>query len=417
MNRLVSYKYIMVIMLLAAIVMTIYWYSAGDDMMTTLRIGLAVICAALPLPSLCSQAVSRYRIRRAAADCGASLSSPRALELLGEVDTLVLTHRRQLFANEPLISQIIPEGIGQNALLELAAATEQGSAHPYARAIAAAIKNRHLRIPPATGNQEFPDAGVEAIVKRDPVYVGSRELVESEGVHLSADLLTRADQLATRGEVPVFVGRGSYGRGIIAFVDEPAAGIPAVLARLQQLGLRLILMTSANRRLAAYTARQLSLDEARHGLTPITKAREIQLLRAGGSTVAVLTTDERDVAASAEADIVVRMAAKSSADADTPDAAADTGATGHDTPSVTLPAHSLYALTLLINLGRRLCQLQHQNRRLTIIVSLVTIPWAMGLLHAFGGPLLSPVPALLINLSLTLLTALNSLRLKSTTAT
>lgn len=412
MSKSISYKYILVIMLIAAIVMTIYWYAAGDDMMTAASIGLSVICAALPLPYLGSQTVSRYRIRKIAAGYGVRLSSPEALPLLGDVDTLVLAHRSQLFANEPLISQIIPEGIGQNALLELAAATEQESSHPYARAIAAAIKNRHLRIPPATGNQEFPGAGVEAIVKRDPVYVGSRELVESEGVHLSADLLTRADQLATRGAVPVFIGRGSYGRGIIAFVDEPAPGIPAALSRLQQLGLRLILMTSADRRLAAYTARQLSLDEARHGLSPITKAREIQLLRAGGSTVAVLTTDERDAAASAEADIVVRMAAKSPAAADTPDPAADTGATGHDTPSVTLPAHSLYALTLLINLGRRLYQLQHQNRRLTIIVSLVTIPWAMGLLHAFGGPLLTPVPALLINLSLTLLTALNSLRLK-----
>ena len=283
-----------------------YWYIAGDiTIETASEIFLGVFLAASPLPFIVSRMLIALRIKRRLRDSAIVCSRMGALTELLHVDTIAFNRNGTLTEGRVFISALVPEGMTQGSLLALAASAEREATHPYAHALYDTAVQRGLHLQRHSAAHETESFGVEALIARTPVRVGKKEWLQEENIEISAALLTRADQLATSGQTPLFVSSSKYARGIIAVRDDVRTEVRRALNALKERGLSLILLTGETKRLANATAKELRISEVRSDLTGTDKAREIRLLQSRGSVVAMVGDPMADQAALRAADISI----------------------------------------------------------------------------------------------------------------
>ena len=283
-----------------------YWYIAGDaSPQTASEIFLGVFLAASPLPFMVSRRLIALRIKRRLRDTAITCSRMGALTELLQVDTVAFNRNGTLTEGNVFISALVPEGMTQGSLLALAASAEREATHPYAHALYDTAVQRGLHLQRHSAARETESFGVEALIARTPVRVGKKEWLQEENIEISAALLTRADQLATSGQTPLFVSSSKYARGIIAVRDDVRAEARRALIALKERGLSLILLTGETKRLANATGKELRISEVRADLTSTDKAREIRLLQSRGAVVAMVGDPMADQAALRAADISI----------------------------------------------------------------------------------------------------------------
>lgn len=283
-----------------------YWYIAGDiTVEAASEIFLGVFLAASPLPFIVSRMLIALRIKRRLRDSALVCSRIGALTELLHVDTIAFNRNGTLTEGNVFISALVPEGMTQGSLLALAASAEREATHPYAHALYDTAVQRGLHLQRHSAAHETESFGVEALIARTPVRVGKREWLQEENIEISAALLTRADQLATSGQTPLFVSSSKYARGIIAVRDDIRAEVRRALLQLKERGLSLVLLTGETKRLANATGKELRIAEVRSDLTGTDKAREIRLLQSRGAVVAMVGDPMADQPAMRAADISI----------------------------------------------------------------------------------------------------------------
>ena len=283
-----------------------YWYVAGDMALETAsEVFVGVFLAASPLPFLLSRWLIALRIKRCLKASAVTCGRTAALTELMRVDTVAFNRSGTLTEGSVFISGLVPEGMTQGSLLSLAASAEREASHPYAHAIYDTAVQRGLHLQRHSAARETESFGVEALIAHTPVRVGKKEFLQDEDVEISAALLTRADQLATSGQTPLFVSSSKYARGIIAVRDDVRADVRRTLGELRRRGLTLMLLTGETKRLANATGKELHIAEVRGDLTAADKAREIRLLQSRGAVVAMVGDPEADQPALRAADISI----------------------------------------------------------------------------------------------------------------
>jgi len=427
-----------------------YWYIAGDMALETAsEVFVGVFLAASPLPFLLSRRLIALRIKRCLKASAVTCGRTAALTELMRVDTVAFNRSGTLTEGSVFISGLVPEGMTQGSLLSLAASAEREASHPYAHAIYDTAVQRGLHLQRHSAARETESFGVEALIARTPVRVGKKEFLQDEDVEISAALLTRADQLATSGQTPLFVSSSKYARGIIAVRDDVRADVRRTLGELRRRGLTLMLLTGETKRLANATGKELHIAEVRGDLTAADKAREIRLLQSRGAVVAMVGDPEADQPALRAADISIGCPSsfirphaeteekdplheellRSSLDADTSvaqpveplmpaeDAAyfeaqalRSQGRTENYTPDIILDVQGLPGLAALLDAGDAARSRAKQNSGLAFLFLLFFTVLAAGAPAFFGGialPFIFVVGSLVIML---VLLAVNALR-------
>ena len=427
-----------------------YWYVEGDMALETAsEVFVGVFLAASPLPFLLSRRLIALRIKRCLKASAVTCGRTAALTELMRVDTVAFNRSGTLTEGSVFISGLVPEGMTQGSLLSLAASAEREASHPYAHAIYDTAVQRGLHLQRHSAARETESFGVEALIARTPVRVGKKEFLQDEDVEISAALLTRADQLATSGQTPLFVSSSKYARGIIAVRDDVRADVRRTLGELRRRGLTLMLLTGETKRLANATGKELHIAEVRGDLTAADKAREIRLLQSRGAVVAMVGDPEADQPALRAADISIGCPSsfirphaeteekdplheellRSSLDADTSvaqpveplmpaeDAAyfeaqalRSQGRTENYTPDIMLDVQGLPGLAALLDAGDAARSRAKQNNGLAFLFLLFFTVLAAGAPAFFGGvalPFVFVVGSLVIML---VLLAVNSLR-------
>ena len=427
-----------------------YWYVAGDMALETAsEVFVGVFLAASPLPFILSRRLIALRIKRCLKASAVTCGRTAALTELMRVDTVAFNRSGTLTEGSVFISGLVPEGMTQGSLLSLAASAEREASHPYAHAIYDTAVQRGLHLQRHSAARETEGFGVEALIARTPVRVGKKEFLQDEDVEISAALLTRADQLATSGQTPLFVSSSKYARGIIAVRDDVRADVRRTLGELRRRGLTLTLLTGETKRLANATGKELHIAEVRGDLTAADKAREIRLLQSRGAVVAMVGDPEADQPALRAADISIGCPSsfirphaeteekdplheellRSSLDADAPaaqpveplmpaeDAAyfeaqalRSQGRTENYTPDIMLDVQGLPGLAALLDAGDAARSRAKQNNGLAFLFLLFFTVLAAGAPAFFGGvalPFVFVVGSLVIML---VLLAVNALR-------
>ena len=179
------------------------------------------------------------------------------------------------------------------SLLQLAAAVESGTCHPLATAIQKEAQRQQLSIPAATDFYTEPGLGVSAVVEGTLVLLGNWDWLRWHGVSVSETVRIQAAALATDGKTVVCVAVGETIRGLIAVQDTLRSDAKAVVDKLHQMGLRVMLLSGDTPSSASFIAKQLGLDSADviAGVPPAKKAAAIQSLQTGEWGIAHSASD------------------------------------------------------------------------------------------------------------------------------
>ena len=339
---------------------------------------------------------------------GISLRSLRAVETASSVDVLVLGKPDILTEGEPQITDLVPEGITMTAFMALAAAAESGSRHPIAKAIsehAIRLRAKYGRI---AAFNESPGEGVEVLMNGAPIRVGQKSWIESQGVRISANLLTKDDQLAEKGKTILYVSNGKNAKGIIAYEYDLNTETAETVHILEQQGVETILMIGEGARTAKSVAKRLGVPNYRHSIRATDLVREIQLLQAHGKNVALFANLPENTPAVRQADCPILprfgkskethlaengiIAAKAVIDADSISDPLSMG-NGPDLTDQRLPAlvvKDLTALPVARSLLQKIRSVVRQNTLATFLGTILILPVSSGIFITMGGPFPAP---------------------------
>ncbi|MFC3802259.1 heavy metal translocating P-type ATPase [Cohnella sp. GCM10012308] len=188
-------------------------------------------------------------------------------------------------------------------LLRLVGAAEKNSEHPLAEAIVAGIRERGIAMPDAESFEALPGYGVRAVVEGRQVLVGTRRLLEREGVTIGAAASEAMTRLEEAGKTAMLAAVDGLYAGTIAVADTVKDTSAAAVARLQAMGIEVVMITGDNARTAAAIAAQVGISRVLAEVLPEGKAAEVKKLQAAGRKVAMVGDGINDAPALATADV------------------------------------------------------------------------------------------------------------------
>lgn len=295
------------VVLLVALASFVGWWLIAGDPAAGLIAAVSVLVIACPCALGLATPTALMVGTGTAARAGILIRDAEQLELAHRLDTVILDKTGTLTEGRPSVSDIIPNGTTEDALLMLAAAAQTGSEHPLARAILQRAAG--VALPPLSEFRSHVGSGLTARVGGAAVAIGNRALMEECGV-ATASLEDAAAALEKQGRTVMFVAALDPApalRGIIAVADPIKPNAAAAVRRLQLLGIATIMVTGDNARTAAAVARAVGIERVLAGVLPAEKATEVRRLREAGRHVGMVGDGVNDALALAAADVGIAM--------------------------------------------------------------------------------------------------------------
>lgn len=333
---------IMVVALLVAIIPPLLFAGAW---LPWIYKGLTLLLIGCPCALVISTPAAITSGLAVAARRGALIKGGAALEQLGRVRQVAFDKTGTLTIGQPRVTAVMTTAdIGENDLLALAAAVEQGSSHPLAQAVVREAEQRQLVIPPASGQRALAGSGIEAQVE------GRQVLICAAGKNRDPQYDEPIQQLESAGQTVVLVMRDEALLGIVALRDTLRDDAHQAVDELHQLGVQGIILTGDNPRAAAAIASELGLA-FRAGLLPADKVQAVMALNTE-SPLAMVGDGINDAPAMKAATIGIAMGSGTDVALETADAA--------------LTHNRLTGLAQMISLARA----THANIRQNIAIAL-----------------------------------------------
>jgi len=292
-----------------------------------------------------------------------------AIQLLLEAKTIVFDKTGTLTKGEPAVTDLYPAvGMPVGELLRLAAALEQGSEHPLARAVLErARQEADLELPPAESFAALPGKGARAQVEGRAVLLGNRRLMLENGISFDS-LQDTSDSLEREGKTVVYVAVDGKAAGVIAVADVLKADAAATLEELRRRGYRTVMLTGDNPATAAAIAEAAGIDRVLAEVLPGDKAAEIKRLQEGGERVIMVGDGINDAPALTQADVGIALGSGTDIAIESSD--------------ITLVKGDLSAVITALNVSRATFRKIRQNLFWAFFYNLVAVPVAvLGLLH------------------------------------
>ncbi|TPG06132.1 heavy metal translocating P-type ATPase [Curtobacterium flaccumfaciens] len=241
---------------------------------------------------------------------GILIGGPQVLERTRGVDTVVLDKTGTVTTGSMTLRSVTVVDETEDAVLRLAAAVEDGSEHPVARAVTTAARARATDLPAAEQFTAAAGAGVQAVVDGDVVLVGTtRWLADSWSITLPPVLSDAVDRAEADGGTAVVVARNGTALGVVVVGDTVKPEAADAIARFRALGLRPVLLTGDNDGAARAVAARVGIDEVHARATPASKLETVRRLQSEGRSVAMVGDGVNDAAALAAADLGIAMGA------------------------------------------------------------------------------------------------------------
>jgi Cu+-exporting ATPase len=385
------------VVILCSIATALIWYLFGPEpplsyMLVTATTVLIIACpCALGLATPMSVMVGVGK----AAEYGILIRNGQALQTASQLDTLVLDKTGTITEGAPKVTDILTD---RPDMLQLAASLESASEHPLAEAIVRYANEQQVSLLAVDNFQAISGRGAKARINNTEVSLGNQAWMDEQGINCSA-FVDQANTLAEQAKTPVYVSLDGQLAGILAIADPIRADSIAAIARLQQAGLKVIMLTGDNPHTAAAVARQVGVDNFIAGVLPEEKAREVEKLQQADNTVGMCGDGINDAPALARADVGFAIGNGTDVAIESAD--------------MVLLRNSLHSVADAIELSRATLSNIRQNLFGAFIYNSLGIPIAAGVLFPFTGLLLSPViaGAAMAFSSVTVVTNANRLRL------
>ena len=300
---------------------------------------------------------------------GILFKTAASLEAAGRTQIVALDKTGTITEGAPRVTDLLPaEGVSETELLTLAAALESRSEHPLAKAVLADAEAKAITPPEVTDFAALPGNGLAAKLDGMDIYAGNAAFIQTK-LTLPAALAQQAEKLASEGKTPLFFGGAGRLLGVIAVADTIKEDSPEAIRQLQNMGIRVVMLTGDNQRTADAIGRQAGVDEVIASVLPDGKEAVIRQLQASGK-VAMVGDGINDAPALTRADTGIAIGAGTDVAIDAAD--------------VVLMNSKLSDVPAAIRLSRATLRNIHENLFWAFIYNIIGIPLAAGLFIPFG---------------------------------
>ena len=352
-----------------AVLTTIVWLLLGRELGYALARGISVLVISCPCALGLATPVAIMVGNGLGAKNGILFKTAASLEAAGRTQIVALDKTGTITEGAPRVTDLLPaEGVSETELLTLAAALESRSEHPLAKAVLADSEAKAITPPEVTDFAALPGNGLTAKLDGVDIFGGSASFIQSK-LSLPAALAQQAEQLAAEGKTPLFFGGAGHLLGVIAVADTIKADSPEAIRQLQNMGIRVVMLTGDNQRTADAIGRQAGVDEVIAGVLPDGKEAVIRQLQASGK-VAMVGDGINDAPALTRADTGIAIGAGTDVAIDAAD--------------VVLMNSRLSDVPAAIRLSRAALRNIHENLFWAFIYNIIGIPLAAGLFIPFG---------------------------------
>ena len=359
-----------------AILTTAVWLLCGQSIGFALARGISVLVISCPCALGLATPVAIMVGNGLGAKNGILFKTAVSLEETGKTEIVALDKTGTITQGEPRVTDVLPaEGMTQGALLALAAALEQRSEHPLARAVMMRAEEDGLTAAPVGDFRALPGNGLTATLSGETLLGGSLSFVSSQ-VDVPRSIRQKAEALAEEGKTPLLFAQAGRLAGVIAVADVIKADSPAAIAALRNMGIRVVMLTGDNEKTARAIGRLAGVDEVIAGVLPEGKESVIRRLQAQGK-VAMVGDGINDAPALTRADIGVAIGAGTDVAIDAAD--------------VVLMKSRLSDVPAAIRLSRATLRNIHENLFWAFFYNVIGIPLAAGVWIPLFGWTLNPM--------------------------
>ena len=352
-----------------SVLTTLVWLLLGREFGYALARGISVLVISCPCALGLATPVAIMVGNGLGARNGILFKTAASLEAAGRTQIVALDKTGTITSGEPRVTDILPaEGVSESELLTLAASLEQKSEHPLAKAVLAYAETETIACPDVTDFSALPGNGLSARLDGMEIYGGNAEFIAAKA-SVPAELQAEAARLAAEGKTPLFFGGAGRLMGVIAVADTLKEDSPRAIQELQNMGIRVVMLTGDNQRTADAIGRQAGVDEVIAGVLPDGKEAVIRRLQESGK-VAMVGDGINDAPALTRADTGIAIGAGTDVAIDAAD--------------VVLMNSRLSDVPAAIRLSRATLRNIHENLFWAFIYNIIGIPLAAGVFIPFG---------------------------------
>ena len=352
-----------------SVLTTLVWLLLGREFGYALARGISVLVISCPCALGLATPVAIMVGNGLGARNGILFKTAASLEAAGRTQIVALDKTGTITSGEPRVTDILPAGgVSESELLTLAASLEQKSEHPLAKAVLAYAETETIACPDVTDFAALPGNGLSARLDGMEIYGGNAEFIATKA-SVPAELQAEAARLAAEGKTPLFFGGAGRLMGVIAVADTLKEDSPRAIRELQNMGIRVVMLTGDNQRTADAIGRQAGVDEVIAGVLPDGKEAVIRKLQESGK-VAMVGDGINDAPALTRADTGIAIGAGTDVAIDAAD--------------VVLMNSRLSDVPAAIRLSRATLRNIHENLFWAFIYNIIGIPLAAGVFIPFG---------------------------------
>ncbi len=359
-----------------AVITTLIWLLAGESFGFALARGISVLVISCPCALGLATPVAIMVGNGVGAKNGIMFKTAVSLEEAGKVEIVALDKTGTITSGKPKVTDMIPaEGISQEELLRLAYALESRSEHPLARAIVDYAKEKGVQASEVTDFEALTGNGVQTKLNGSRLLGGSFKFMKSQ-LSIPESAQSQYEKLAGDGKTPLFFAKENQFLGIIAVADVIKEDSPQAVRELQNMGIRVVMLTGDNERTAKAIGAQAGVDEVIAGVLPDGKESVIRKLKEQGK-VAMVGDGINDAPALTRADMGIAIGAGTDIAIDAAD--------------VVLMKSRLSDVPAAIRLSRAALHNIHENLFWAFAYNVIGIPLAAGIWIPLFGWQLNPM--------------------------
>lgn len=371
----VSGVFVPIVIGIAAIT-TIIWLCVGQGVGFALARGISVLVISCPCALGLATPVAVMVGNGKGAKNGILFKTAAALEQAGKTEIVALDKTGTITNGTPIVTDIFPaETVDENSLLHFACSLEQQSEHPLSKAITAYGEQNAVSLAKISAFEALPGKGLQCIADGQQVFGGNYAFIAAkEGIPTSA--VSAANNLAEQGKTPLFFATDTSFLGVIAVADTVKSESPQAIKELQNMGIRVVMLTGDNERTANVVGKTAGVDEVIAGVLPDGKEAVIRNLQTSGK-VMMVGDGINDAPALVRADTGVAIGAGTDIAIDAAD--------------VVLMKSRLTDVPAAIRLSRATLRNIHENLFWAFLYNTIGIPLAAGALIPLSGWTLNPM--------------------------
>lgn len=359
-----------------AVVTIIVWLLCGATFGNALVRGISVLVISCPCALGLATPVAIMVGNGVGAKNGILFKNATSLETTGKVSYVLLDKTGTITNGTPVVTDIIPsENYTENDLLSYASSLESKSEHPLAKAVVQKAIDSNIKTLDTTDFKSLTGNGVSATINGKTVVGGSVKHISSIA-NIDENIIKQADDLATKGKTPLLFVMDNRLLGIIAVADVVKSDSPKAIKELQNMGIKVVMVTGDNEKTAQAIAKESGVDEVIAGVLPDGKEKVVTQYKENGM-VAMVGDGINDAPALTRADIGIAIGAGTDVAIDSAD--------------IVLMKSKLTDVSGAIRLSRGTLRNIHENLFWAFIYNVIGIPLAAGVWIPIFGWTLSPM--------------------------